>query len=95
MIFFTLTFEMKFKFQALNSAHAHIECTHACMCMKISTLLVWKTCKLYTIETHSKSHEDCTKLSSDDLRNLSGNNWLNDKVNNSSLIPERFTGHSW
>ena len=25
--------------------------------------------------------EDCTKLSSDDLRTLSGNNWFNDKVN--------------
>ena len=38
-----------------------------------------------TIETLSKSLEDCTKLSSDDLRNLSGNNWLNDKVNNNHL----------
>ena len=40
-----------------------------------------------TVETHSKSQEDCTKLSSDDLRNLSRNNWLimNDKVNNNPL----------
>ena len=37
------------------------------------------------IETHSKSQEDCTKLSSDDLQTLSGNNWLNDKVNNNPL----------
>ena len=40
-----------------------------------------------TIETHSKSQEDCTKFSSDDLQNLSRNNWLimNDKVNNNPL----------
>ena len=37
------------------------------------------------IETHSKSQEDCTKLSSDDLKTLSVNNWLNDKVNNNPL----------
>ena len=37
------------------------------------------------IETHSKNQEDCTKLSSDDLQTLSGNNWLNDKVNNNPL----------
>ena len=78
---------MKFKFQAVHSAHAHIECTDACMSIYEDLYTTHVEDMQDIIETHCKSQEDCTKFSSDDLRNLSRNNWLimNDKVNNNPL----------
>ena len=74
------------------SAHAQIECAHVRTStaarvedLYITLLQIRVEDMQDIIETHSKSQEDCTKLSSNDLQTLLGNNWLNDKVNNNPL----------
>ena len=72
---------MRFKYQAVHSEHAQIECAHVRTSTaarvedlyNIITLLQIRVEDMQDIiETHSKSQEDCTKLSSDDLQEITG-----------------------
>ena len=65
--------------------HEYIQQRESRICIIITLLQIREEDMQDIIETHSKNQEDCTKLSSDDLQTLSGNNWLNDKVNNNPL----------